>query len=289
MVARAIAVTRLVDVASEVRFVISTAQTPVPLRTPGLGTVAALSGRFDRPEIFYSFTVAAVSPDRVSAFTWPAARARNREQKASRSIRPPYTTDRVFVTSKRTARACRCHHAQEGSEKDGTNPTLALRLRRSTSGFPDVPQRRCPRGSSAAAYGRRRTCAAADEYGGRGTRPRCSGRSRRLDDFIAAAEYLVKEKYASPQTLGIMGGSNGGCSSAPSKNSGRSVAVALARSAWNLMDMLRYHKSPAIRVGAPSTARPTIRRRSRTSTSTRRCTHQAGDCAIRDARDDGRS
>ena len=31
-----------------------------------------------------------------------------------------------------------------------------------------------------------------------------------FDDFIAAAEYLVREKYASPQTLGIMGGSNGG-------------------------------------------------------------------------------
>ena len=34
-----------------------------------------------------------------------------------------------------------------------------------------------------------------------------------FDDFIAAAEYLVREKYASPQTLGIMGGSNAGCAS----------------------------------------------------------------------------
>ena len=31
-----------------------------------------------------------------------------------------------------------------------------------------------------------------------------------FDDFIAAAEYLVRERYATPQTLGIMGGSNGG-------------------------------------------------------------------------------
>jgi prolyl oligopeptidase len=34
-----------------------------------------------------------------------------------------------------------------------------------------------------------------------------------FDDSIAAAEYLVREKYASPQTLGIVGGSNAGCSS----------------------------------------------------------------------------
>ena len=31
-----------------------------------------------------------------------------------------------------------------------------------------------------------------------------------FDDFIAVAEYLIDQKYASPQTLGIMGGSNGG-------------------------------------------------------------------------------
>lgn len=31
-----------------------------------------------------------------------------------------------------------------------------------------------------------------------------------FDDFQAAAQYLVKRSIASPSTLGIMGGSNGG-------------------------------------------------------------------------------
>jgi Prolyl oligopeptidase family len=62
-----------------------------------------------------------------------------------------------------------------------------------------------------------------------------------FDDFIAAAEYLVREKYASPQTLGIMGGSNGGLLvGAVMEQRPDLFAVALLGVA--ALDMLRFHR-----------------------------------------------
>jgi prolyl oligopeptidase len=62
-----------------------------------------------------------------------------------------------------------------------------------------------------------------------------------FDDFIAAAEYLVREKYASPQTLGIMGGSNGGLLvGAVMEQRPDLFAVALPGVA--VLDMLRFHR-----------------------------------------------
>jgi prolyl oligopeptidase len=60
-----------------------------------------------------------------------------------------------------------------------------------------------------------------------------------FDDFIAAAEHLVKEKYTSPARLGMMGGSNGGLLVGVVEQQ-RPDLFAVALPAVGVMDMLRY-------------------------------------------------
>ena len=61
-----------------------------------------------------------------------------------------------------------------------------------------------------------------------------------FDDFIAAAEYLIKEKYTSSDFLAVRGGSNGGLLVGATMTQ-RPELMKVALPAVGVMDMLRYH------------------------------------------------
>jgi prolyl oligopeptidase len=62
-----------------------------------------------------------------------------------------------------------------------------------------------------------------------------------FDDFIAAAEYLIREKYTKPSRLAISGGSNGGLLVGAALTQRPDLYRAVICS-YPLLDMIRYHK-----------------------------------------------
>jgi prolyl oligopeptidase len=215
---------------------------------PGLGSVpdlslggVQLSGAPGDDELFYAF----------ASFNQPATNycydlPKNRggiHQRLKLAFDPAdYVTEQVFYASKDGTRVPMFISYRKGLKRDAGTPTLLYGY----GGFnvPLLPSFSVPnlvwmeQGGVYAQANLRGGGEYGEAWHAAGTQQR---KQNVFDDFIAAAEYLVREGWTSPAHLAVSGRSNGGLLVGAVVNQ-RPELFAAALPAVGVMDMLRYHR-----------------------------------------------
>jgi prolyl oligopeptidase len=208
---------------------------------PDAGTVGAISGREDAPDIWYSFT-SPLRPSTVYVFN-PASKKSDGFEVATPPVETSmFETKALFATSKDGTRVPFFLTARKNVARDGRSPTMLYGYGGfSVSTLPtyrqDVPAW-LERGGIWVTASMR----GGAEYGEAWHKGGMLEKKQNVfDDFIAVAEQLIKDGYTSPDRLGIMGGSNGGLLVGVVMEQ-RPDLFAVALPAVGVMDMLRYDK-----------------------------------------------
>jgi prolyl oligopeptidase len=208
---------------------------------PGLGTVAGPSGERDDPRMYFAFT-SYLYPTTI--FRYEFASGATSVFKAPRVQFDParYETTQVFYQSRDGTRVPMFLTHRKGLVRDGTNRVLLYAYGGfSISLTPSFTATLIPwleRGGVYAVPNLR----GGGEYGEEWHQAGMFEKKQNVfDDFIAAAEYLVRERYTTPSRLAIEGGSNGGLLVGAVMTQ-RPELFGVALPAVAVMDMLRFHK-----------------------------------------------
>lgn len=208
---------------------------------PGPGTIAGFEGKKDENEAFFAFT----------SFTYPSTvfvyDILNNTSKvffdSELDFDPAkYESKQVFYTSKDGTKVPMFIVHKAGLNLDGNNPVylygyggfnVSLTPVFSVSRLLFIEQ-----GGVFAMPNLR----GGGEYGEAWHRAGTKLQKQNVfDDFIAAAEFLIAEKYTQPEKIAIAGGSNGGLLVGACMTQ-RPDLFAVALPAVGVMDMLRFHK-----------------------------------------------
>jgi prolyl oligopeptidase len=234
-------VTYLHDATSAVRVFDLTGKHVRDVVLTDLGSVSGFAGRRDDSETFYSFT-SYTTPGSIYRYDVKTGQSTVfREPKVAFDSKQ-FQTRQEFYKSKDGTRVPIMVVAKKGTKLDGSNPTIL----HGYGGF-NIPQTPSFAVSTIAWLEMGGVYAVANlrgggEYGREWHESGMLGKKQNVfDDFIAAAEWLIANKYTSPEKLAIRGGSNGGLLVGAAMTQ-RPELFAAAVPAVGVMDMLRYHK-----------------------------------------------
>lgn len=211
------------------------------MQVPDLGTVGGYSGKRESNELFYSVT-SYVRPTTIYKFDMASKQADVfREPKVAFNA-AEFESKQVFYTSKDGTRVPMILSYKKGLKLNGKNPTILygyggfnISL---TPSFSAANIAWLERGGIYAVANLRGGSEYGEDWHQAGMK---HNKQNVFDDFIAAAEFLIKEQYTSTPHLGIHGGSNGGLLVGAAMTQ-RPDLFGAAVPAVGVMDMLRFQK-----------------------------------------------
>ncbi|MCA9066675.1 MAG: S9 family peptidase, partial [Planctomycetaceae bacterium] len=234
----------LKDAKTQVRFYSMTGEHVRDVEFPGIGSASGFSGKRDHTETFYSFSSFAVPPStyRYDLKTGESSLLRRADVKFNPD---DYETSQIFYQSKDGTRVPMfiCH--RKGLTLNGQNPTLLYGY----GGFnisltPSFSVSRLAWMEMGGVFAMP-NLRGGGEYGEPWHKAGTKDQKQNVfNDFIAAAEWLIEQKYTCSDKLAIQGGSNGGLLVGACMTQ-RPDLYGACLPAVGVMDMLRFQKFTA--------------------------------------------
>ncbi len=212
------------------------------VKLPGIGTASGFGAEQGEKDFFYTFT-SFNYPSTIFRYDIAGGKSTLFRAPVIPSFKPDaYETKQVFYTSKDGTKVPMFITAKKGVKLDGNNPVLLYAYGgfniSLTPSFSTGVVTWLEQGGVYAVANLR----GGAEYGEKWHQAGMLEKKQNVfDDFIAAGEWLVKEKYTRPGRLAIQGGSNGGLLVGTVINQ-RPDLFGVAIPQVGVMDMLRFQK-----------------------------------------------
>lgn len=208
---------------------------------PSIGSAGGFGGYRDDKEVFFTFT-SFTYPPTIYRYTIADKKVSKFRSSGVKFNPDDYTTEQVFYPSKDGTKIPMFIVYKKGLKRDGKNPTLLYAYGgfnvNLNPGFSATRLALLEQGAIFALANIR----GGGEYGDAWHKAGMLLKKQNVfDDFIAAAEYLIREKYTSSSYLAVQGGSNGGLLIGAVVNQ-RPELYKVAFPQVGVMDMLRFHK-----------------------------------------------